>query len=128
VRYVDGEWKQTVIAPSNDDWNSCYLRQDESGVLYAYLVVGNHTFIKGKRGKMDSRGGGDIEEWASTDNGNTWQKSRDLTPNAPEYDGWKFNNIQPIKDAKGNIKEGMFLFYGWKDSELSKAKGFLIVE
>ena len=53
---------------------------------------------------------------------------RDLTPNAPEYAGWKFNNIQPIKAPKGNVKDGMLLFYGWKDSELSKAKGFLITE
>ncbi|MBT3604490.1 MAG: hypothetical protein HN521_15650 [Candidatus Latescibacteria bacterium] len=128
VRYVNNEWKQTVIAPATDDWNSCYLRRDDGGALYAYLIVGDHKFIKGKLGKMDSRGGGDIEEWVSTDNGNRWEKVRDLIPSAPEYDGWKFNNIQPIKDEKGNIKEGMFLFYGWKDSELSKAKGFLIVE
>ena len=128
VRYVNNEWKQTVIAPSNDDWNSCYLRQDESGVLHVYLIAGDHKFVKGKRGKMDSRGGGDIEEWVSTDKGNTWKRMRDLTPNAPEYAGWKYNNIQPIKDPKGNVKDGMLLFYGWKDSELSKAKGFLIIE
>jgi len=128
VRYVNHEWKQTVITPSNDDWNSCYLMLDESGVLHAYLIVGNHKFIKGRGGKMDSRGGGNIEEWISTDKGNTWQRMRDVTPNAPEYAGWKFNNIQPIKDPKGNVKDGMLLFYGWKDSNLSKAKGFLIKE
>lgn len=128
VRYEDDGWRQTVIAPSNDDWNSCYLRKDESGVLHAYLIGGEHKFIKGSRGKMDSRGGGDIEEWISADDGNTWTMKRDLTPRASEYDGWKFNNVQPIKDPKGNIKDGMLLFYGWKDSELSQAKGFLIVE
>jgi hypothetical protein len=128
VRYVNNEWKQTVITSSNDDWNSCYLRQNESGVLHTYLIVGNHKFIKGEGGKMDSRGGGNIEEWISTDKGNTWKWIRDLTPNALEYAGWKFNNIQPIKDPKGNVKDGMLLFYGWKDSKLSKAKGFLIIE
>ena len=77
---------------------------------------------------MDSKGGGDIEEWISTDSGFTWKRVRDLTPRAPEYAGWKFNNIQPIKDPKGNVRDGMLLFYGWKDSELCKAKGFLIID
>jgi hypothetical protein len=127
VRYVDEEWKQTVIAPSTDDWNSCYLQQDKNGILHAYLIAGNFKFEKGG-GKMDSRGGGNIEEWVSKDKGNTWSKHRDLTPNASEYTGWKFNNIQPLKDSKGNVKEGMLLFYGWKDSEEPRGKAFLLVE
>jgi len=128
VRYINHEWIQTVITPATDDWNSCYLRLDESGTLHAYLIVGDHKFIKETRGNMDSRGGGDIEEWISTDSGFTWQRVRDLTPRAPEYAGWKFNNIQPVKDPKGNVRDGLLLFYGWKDSELCKAKGFLIID
>ena len=72
-----------MIAASSDDWNSCCLRQDQDGTLYACLVMGE-PFFDGwdaeNSGDMDSRGGGDIEEWISRDGGNTWEKQRDLTP------------------------------------------------
>lgn len=127
VRYANNEWKQTVIAPSNHKWNSNYLKLDAKGVLHAYIIVGNRA-QNPKEGNMDRYGGGNIKEWCSYDKGNTWKKSRDLTPNSPEYAGWKFNNIQPIKDPKGNVKEGMLLLYGWKDSEALKGKAFLLID
>jgi hypothetical protein len=127
VRYVDGVWKQAVIAPSNHEWNSCYLKRSEGGTLTAYLVVGTNEY-KSKVGKMDSRGGGHIEEWRSVNYGNTWERIRDLTPREPEFSGWKYNNIQPIKDSRGNVKDGMLLFYGWEDSNLPKGKGFLLID
>jgi len=127
VRHVDGGWKQAVITPSNHKWNSSHLSLDKRGTLHAYLIGGREKY-RTPSGEMDRYGGGSIEEWISSDNGNKWTKLRDLMSNDPEYAGWKFNNIQPIKDAKGNIKDGMLLFYGWKNSELAKAKAFLIVE
>lgn len=130
VRYEEGEWKQTLIAPSSDDWNSCYLRQDDDGTLYACMVMGE-PFFRGKAensNDMHSRGGGDIEEWISRDGGNTWARHRDLTPRAPEFDGWKFNNIQPIKDTNGNTVPGMYLFYGWKDPDKRTARAFLVLD
>ncbi|MEX0323270.1 MAG: sialate O-acetylesterase [Puniceicoccaceae bacterium] len=131
VRHEDGEWKQTLIAPSSDDWNSCYLRQDDDGTLYACMVMGE-PFFRGRNQEnskdMHSRGGGDIEEWISTDNGHSWKFHRDLTPRAGEFDGWKFNNIQPIKDVHGNSVPGMYLFYGWKDPDKRTAKAFLVLD
>ncbi|MBT7497231.1 hypothetical protein HN662_02795, partial [Candidatus Woesearchaeota archaeon] len=46
-----------------------------------------------------------------------------------EYEGWRFNNVQPIKNKEGKIKEGMWLFYGWKqkDGEAPQAKAFLLI-
>lgn len=131
VRYEDGSWKQTLIAPSSDDWNSCYLRLADDGTLYACLVMGKPFFMgedAEHSGDMDSRGGGDIEEWISTDHGNSWKKHRDLTPRAPEFAGWKFNNVQPIKDAGMNVVPGMYLFYGWPDPEERTAKAFLVID
>ncbi len=131
VRHVDGEWKSTRIAPSSDDWNSCYLRREDDGTLYACLVMGEPFFMgrdAEKSNDMDSRGGGDIEEWISRDGGNTWSMNRDLTPRAAEFAGWKFNNIQPIKDRHMKVIPGMYLFYGWPDPSERTAKAFLVVD
>jgi hypothetical protein len=131
VQLEDNKWKHTLIAPSSDDWNSCYLREDAEGKIYACLVMGEPFFKGGdteNSNSMDSRGGGDIVEWISTDKGKTWRKNKDLTPRGPEYAGWKFNNIQPIKRADQTEVEGMFLFYGWKDPGARTAKAFLLVE
>ena len=128
VRYVDGEWKPSVITRSNHEWNSGCLKRSSNGELSAYLIVGDNEY-KSSVGKMDSRGGGArIEEWRSVDHGNTWRKARNLAPRQPEFAGWKYNNIQPIMDPSGKAKEGMYLFYGWVDSDLAKGKAFLLVE
>ena len=125
VRYSNGEWKQSVITASNHEWNSGYLKMDNQGNLVAYLIVGkNKKELKEK--SMDRYGGGNIEEWCSSDKGYTWKKTRDITPESSLFEGWKFNNIQPIKDPKGNVQEGMLLFYGWNDGEARTAKAFLL--
>jgi hypothetical protein len=131
VRNVNNQWKETVIAPSNHSWNSGYLKLDEKGVLHAHLIAGvsakpGKSKENSKKESMDAYGGGNIEEWCSYDKGNTWEKVSDLTPRNTEFAGWKFNNIQPVKDPKGNVIEGMLLFYGWKDNQARDAKAFLL--
>ena len=148
VHNVNGEWKKTVIAPSNHQWNSCHIQLDKNGVYHAYLVIGNgyidtewvegkskgNKFEKGETnyfktgGYMDKHGGGRIEEWVSSDKGNTWEMLQDLTPDTSEYPDWKFNNIQPVTNPDGSIVEGMLLFYGWKQKDDPKAKAFLLHE
>jgi hypothetical protein len=124
VRRANGEWKQTPITLSNHEWNSCHLARDDDGTLHAYLVVGEGYLDSG--GYMDKHGGGDIEEWISVDNGNSWTKKRDLTPDRTKYPGWKFNNIQPVTRPDGTFVDGMLLFYGWKDKDAPEAKAFLL--
>jgi len=126
VRRAEGKWKKTAIARSNHQWNSCHLTRDGDGTLHAYLIVGDGYLDTG--GYMDSYGGGAVEEWLSTDKGNTWKKQRDLTPEESRYSGWKYNNIQPVTDPDGTIVHGMLLFYGWKDKESPEAKAFLVYE
>lgn len=126
VRYSNNEWKQSVITASNHEWNSGFLNMDEQGILHAYLIVGDKK-EKLKEKSMDRYGGGNIEEWCSLDMGYTWKKTLDITPKSSQFEDWKFNNIQPIKDPKGNSQEGMLLFYGWKDGESRTAKAFLLL-
>ncbi len=148
VHRKKGEWKTTVIAPSNHQWNSCHINLDREGVYHAYLVMGDtyidtqyaegmspsENFQKGETnynnigGYMDKHGGGSVVEWVSMDNGNTWKMKRDLTPDTTLYPGWRFNNIQPVTNAYGWPVEGMLMFYGWKDPEAPAAKAFLLHE
>jgi len=127
VRLADGKWKHTRITSSNHHWNSSCLSRSEGGVLHAYLITGEGYLESG--GYMDRYGGGTrIEEWISADNGNTWEKKRDLTPDPAAYAGWKYNNIRPVKKPDGTPVDGMFLFYGWKDKDAPKAKAFLLID
>ncbi len=123
VRRKNGEWRKTRITHSNHYWNSGHLIHGEGGVIHAYLITG-----KGYRrgGYMDDRGGGNVEEWISADNGETWRKFRDLTPDRNRYPGWRFNHIQPVVEPNGEIVDGMLLFYGWKDEDAPTAKAFLL--
>jgi len=126
VRRTGGAWKQTPITHSNHQWNSCHLSQDNDGTLRAFLVVGDGYLDTD--GYMDRHGGGAIEEWTSSDKGDTWRKKRDLTPDRSEYGGWKFNNIQLVTRRDGSLVDGMLLFYGWKEKHAPKARAFLLHE
>lgn len=129
VRREKGEWKQTPIARSNHQWNSCHLARDDRGTLHAYIIVGEGYLKKDFNTRfMDKHGGGAIEEWISSDKGNTWKKARDLTPDPKQYSGWRFNNIQPVRHSDGRVVAGMLLFYGWKNPNSPEAKAFLLHE
>jgi hypothetical protein len=125
VRREKGQWIKTPICETNHQWNSCYLARNKNGDISAYLIVGE-GYLEG--GEMDQHGGGSIEEWISGDEGKSWKKFRDLTPDLKHYPGWRFNNIQPVTRPDGTVVEGMLLFYGWKDKNAPKAKAFLLHE
>ena len=101
-----------------------YKRQ-EQGCLHAFVIAGV-DYLSG--GYMDRHGGGRIEEWTSSDQGQTWNKKRQLSPSGDEYKGWKFNNIQPVRNADGSVLHGMWIFYGWRDAFKPKASAFLVDE
>lgn len=131
VRRVGNEWKQTSIAPACHKWNSSHLTIDEVGTLHAYLLMDDKYFESQEKGVMSSHGGGTrIEEWVSEDDGQTWILKNTLLRAEGEYKGWRFNNIQPIKNKEGKIKEGIWLFYGWeeKNDNVAQAKAFLLIE
>jgi hypothetical protein len=124
VRRENGQWKHTRITSSNHHWNSGHLAKGADGVLHAYVITGKGYLDSDN--SMDRYGGGSIEEWTSTDRGNTWKKARDLTPDKKRYLGWKYNNIQPVKNPDGTLIDRMLLFYGWKDENAPQAKAFLL--
>jgi hypothetical protein len=126
VRKVDGGWVKTRIAASNHQWNSTYLKRDTNGKLHAYLIVGDR--YQDKEGVNYTHGGGRIEHWASKDEGNTWQLRRDITPDATQYPGWAFNNVQPVVRPDGSIVDGMLVFYGWLDAVKPDGVAFLLDE
>jgi hypothetical protein len=125
VRRQDGQWIQSPICESNHQWNSSYLARDKNDILHTYVIVGE-GYLEG--GYMNQHGGGRIEEWVSQDLGNNWKKMRDLSPDPKQYQGWKFNNIQPVTRPDGSVVEGMLLFYGWKDENAPAAQAFLLHE
>ena len=124
-RAVDDKWVQTPICHSNHQWNSGYLTRDKNDALHAYVIVGD-SHLDGSY--MEKHGGGRIEQWISKDQGNTWQKRRDVTPDPAKYPGWRFNNVQPVVRADGSTVDGMLLFYGWPEKNLLEAKAFLLHE
>ena len=126
VRGVNGKWKHSRITHSNHHWNSGYISESNDGVLSAFLLAGDGYFEA--EADMDRYGGGSIEEWTSTDRGNSWSKARDLTPDESLYPGWKYNNIQSVRKPDGTLVDGMLLFYGWKGEGSSDAKAFLMHE
>ena len=129
IRKVDGEWKQTIIAPACHKWNGGHVRMDDKGVLHAYLLMDDGYFESKGKGIMNNHGGGkQIEEWISEDDGVSWSKKRILFQDEGQYTGWRFNNVQPVKSKDGIIKEGALLFYGWKDGDASQAKSFLLLK
>ena len=59
---------------------------------------------------MNSYGWGDgIEEWKSDITGKNWKRINDLTPK-PNH---RYQNIQFVSSAYGDIADDMLLFYGW---------------
>ena len=126
VRKVAGEWLKTRITASNHQWNSGYLKRDANGKLHAYVIVGEG--YQDRKGVNYTHGGGRIEHWVSKDKGNTWGLHRDITPDAVQYLGWAFNNVQPVVRPDGSLVEGMLIFYGWLDEEKPDAVAFLVDE
>ena len=126
VRFEDGHWKKTRITSSNHQWNSGYLKRDRNGKLHAYVIVGDG--YQDKEGINYTHGGGRIEHWLSKDQGNSWSRHREITPDSSKYPGWSFNNVQPVLRTDGSAVDGMLLFYGWLDANKPDAVAFLLDE
>ncbi|MEE4217833.1 MAG: BNR-4 repeat-containing protein [Xanthomonadales bacterium] len=126
VRKVGGAWKKTPITASNHQWNSGYLKRDQNGKLHAYVIVGEG--YQDKPGVNYTHGGGRIEHWVSSDKGNSWSLHREITPDAAQYPGWAFNNVQPVVRPDGSAVEGMLIFYGWLDETKPDGVAFLLDE
>jgi hypothetical protein len=125
LRREDGQWENTRICFASHQWSSGYLQRDADGTLHAYVLVWD-GYLEG--GYMDNHGGGRVEEWVSSDDGDSWTKHRDLSPDPAKYAGWRFNNIQPVVRPNGQPVDGLLIFYGWLEEDLPEAQAFLLHE
>ena len=104
IRRKRGEWIRQPIVGTNNTWAGAYLTKAGEAALTAYLVVGDVD------GEGLSYGGGDVEEWVSTDGGASWKLSRKVVPEP----GLLYNNPRPIEYTNGGVIDGFLLFYGWE--------------
>jgi len=107
VRREGSEWMKEPIVKTNSTWAGCHLARGGADELIAYLVVGDID------GETLSYGGGQIEEWISTDGGASWQLSRQITPEP----GFLYNNPRPVECYGGGELPGHLVFYGWQGPE-----------
>lgn len=104
IRRVGGEWRRTAIVETNDIWNAAHLTRGASGELIAHLVV---QPVDAPRLPF---GGGALQRWRSSDEGETWQLDGDLTPEP----GTLCNNPQPVLDERGQPIAGELAFFAWR--------------
>ena len=107
-------------------WNSGLLDRNVNGHLRALLMVGDgEVEAQGttKGTDLDRYGWGDrLEEWISRDEGKTWKRNRDLTPQK----GMRYQNLRTVSTKNGGDSNVIFLYYGWKpDAEPGQGVAFL---
>ncbi len=116
VRHARGEWLKTAITATSHAFNSSHLDRDSNGVFHAFLITGSGESIAtdSSETSRSAYGWGDaVEEWLSSDSGETWQHGRDLTP----FSQHRYQNMQFVGTADGDIAEGRLVFYGWEGEE-----------
>ena len=104
VRWQDGRWDRSPVAKTNSTWCGCVLYGGKGAESKAYVVSG-----KGD-GEVLAYGGGDLEEWTSTDGGSTWRQTRVLDPEP----GLLYNNPRLVEHASGGAADGALLVFGWE--------------
>lgn len=119
VKREKGAWRKTRIARTLHPFNASCLQLDEKGFYHAFLIAGSGETVVEKG--MDEYGWGQrVEEWISENEGLSWKKKRDLTPEQ----GLRYQNVQFISNGLGGEFDDMFLFYGWESPD-SPGKGYL---
>ena len=109
LRRENNKWTKTSITKTSHPFNSSHLRHNADGSLQAWLISGHGESIA--EDDMNRYGWGDrIEEWKSDITGKNWAQVNNITPK-PNH---RYQNIQFVSTADGNIASDMLLFYGWK--------------
>ena len=109
VRRENSKWTKTPITKTSHPFNSNHLRHNADGSMQAWLISGHGESIA--EDDMNRYGWGDsIEEWKSDITGKNWAQANNITPK-PNH---RYQNIQFVATANGNIATDMLLFYGWK--------------
>lgn len=104
MRYVHGELRVSDITTTNTTWSGCRLYRD-GHELVAMLISGKTD------GSLYTYGAGELEEWRSSDEGDTWRMARRYVP----VEGELYNNPIFAESARssGVIYPNIMAFYGW---------------
>lgn len=79
ARYENGQWVQRLVTDTPvSRYNLPVMRMEPNGDMKMFLTVGGDP-----GGNQPGVYGGEVQEYSSTDNGDTWQKVRDITANSP---------------------------------------------
>jgi len=107
VRQEGAQWARRRVAELNDTWNGCRLAPASDGSLTAFLIARPPVF-----GELPY-GGGVLQEWRSTDNGDSWAMEQEISP----LKGLLCNNPKPVENAAGSPLPRTLLLYGWQDPD-----------
>jgi hypothetical protein len=103
-RWDGRQWRQSRIVSTDNTWNAARIVRVADSQIVADLVVG-----EGK-GEECFYGGGELERWASDDNGTSWHRQCHFVPQP----GLLYNNPMPVQQAAGGWLPDGFVLYGWQ--------------
>jgi len=104
IKRAGTEWEKTPVVRTNSIWSGSYLKRTAPACWIAFLVVG------GNDREVPVYGGGELQEWVSNDDGQTWQMKRKLNPEP----GLLYNNPTPVVTPDGKTVDKWLVFYGWE--------------
>ena len=101
-------WERYPIARTDHPWPGSHITKSSDVSLVAYLSVGKSD------GNKLFYGGGDIEEWISRDDGESWSFSKRIASGQ----GLLFNNPRPVENIDGGELPGYLVFSGWEGPDI----------
>ena len=111
VRRAGDRWERIPVAPTNSTWCGGLLRGGADGVLRAYVTAGKEY------GELLDYGGGDLEEWTSSNGGTAWTYAQTIAPEP----GLFYNNPRFVESDNGEYLDDSLLFFGWQGPGSLKA-------
>ena len=103
VRRWHGNWERHPMVRTNDIWAGSHVTRRADGAIVAYVTVGTVD------GAPLRYGGGEVECWASHDEGESWQREERLVPEP----GLFYNNPKPVQRADGSEVARALTLFGW---------------
>jgi len=104
IRRTGDKWTNSPVTQTGSTWNGSHIEFGDDGNLNAFVIG------KASNAGHCPYGGGPLQEWRSTDDGDTWQQISDITPQT----GLLCNNPRPIEGVEGSPLKRSLVFFGWE--------------
>lgn len=113
IRRQGNEWARTPVTRTRNTWNASHMEFGDDGNITVFLIgdtdgIGDCPY-----------GGGPLQEWRSTDRGETWRQVGDHTPEP----GLLCSNPKPIVNFDGSIMKRSLIFFGWEGPDSISPRG-----